>query len=194
MLFLLIVLILLTSCTKPPIGEIPVSTTQPPVDSQIDNTSTTGPEELVKEVFTCLPGIVPGKTSRAEITQLMGEPVSSDLAEDGSDILFYPSAVEEVPDTILIRQDIVEIASALNRDISVDLASIQEKFGEPEQITYSYFSQGTYTYLYPQKGFTLVAEPEGGQVYWSECFISMSLEDYLARLGSSLPFEDPYIR
>ncbi|MBA3074798.1 MAG: hypothetical protein FP831_14440, partial [Anaerolineae bacterium] len=81
MLFVLIVLILLTSCTKPPIGEIPVSTTQPPIDPQIDNTSTTAPEELVEEIFTCLPGVIPGKTTRAEITQLMGEPATTELAE-----------------------------------------------------------------------------------------------------------------
>jgi len=194
MLFVLIVLILLTSCTKPPIGEIPVSTTQPPIDPQIDNTSTTAPEELVEEIFTCLPGVIPGKTTRAEITQLMGEPATTELAEDGTEFLYYKSAVEEVPDFIQIRQDVAEVVSALNRDAQVNLASITEKFGEPEQITYSYFSQGAYTYLYPQKGFALIGEPEGGQVYWLECFISMTLEDYLAGLGSSLPSENPYIR
>ncbi len=194
LLVTLIVLILLTSCAKPSVRETPVAKTQPPVDPQNETTSTSVPEEQVEVVFTCLPGIVPGKTTRAEITQLMREPVTTELAEDGTEFLYYQSAVEEVPDTIQIRQDIAEVVSALNRDAQVNLASITEKFGEPEQITYSYFSQGAYTYLYPQKGFALIGEPEGGQVYWLECFNSMSLEDYLSRLGSFLPFEDPYIR
>lgn len=191
-LVLMTILLLTAGCQGVTGTDQTAPDTQPAADVEFEPTDPSMPEEKSVPVFTCLPEIVPGETSRTEVIQLLGEPLASEIAEDGSETLSFTSDVEFIPNAVLIMEDIAQSTSALNRDESLTLPAIQEKFGEAEEITYSYFSQGTLTYLYPQQGFAVIAEPEGGQVYWMECYVPMYLEDYMSGFGSALPMEDPY--
>ena len=193
-LFVLITSLLIAGCGQVPEKGETASTTELPAAAEVEPSETPMPAQEAKANFSCLPEIIPGETSREDVILIMGEPVSTENTEDGGEILYFTSAVEFIPNAVILKDGIVESASALNRDEAVILSNIQEKYGEAEEITYSYFSQGMLTYLYPKQGFSLIAEPEGGQVYWVECYVPMPLEDYLSGLGSALPMEDPYIR
>ncbi len=193
-LVILIEVLLTAGCQKISGIEQTIAETSVPVDAGTEATEAPAQEENNEPAFVCLPEIVPGETSREDVLRLMGEPLASEIAEDGSETLSFTSDVEFIPNAVLIMEDIAQSTSALNRDESLTLPAIQEKFGEAEEITYSYFSQGTLTYLYPQQGFAVIAEPEGGQVYWMECYVPMYLEDYMSGFGSALPMEDPYNR
>ena len=193
-LIILTVLLLTAGCQKNPETSQTDSDTQTPAGTDVEVSEMPMEEENAGPAFVCLPEIVPGETSREDVLRLMGEPLASEITEDGSEILTFASDVELIPNAVFLMEDIAQSTSALNRDENTTLTTIQEKFGEAEETTYSYFSQGTLTYLYPQQGFAVVAEPEGGQVYWMECFVPMYLEDYMTGFGSALPMEDPYIR
>ncbi len=154
-------------------------------------TQTTPGQNLIP--FQCLASITPGKTNRAEVIGVMGEPVNKRI-EEGNEVLEYPSSIEIIPTTILVKQDIVHMVGKLADDETQTISKFNIDMGEPEKVTYSYFGQGTMTYLYPKKGLAAIAEEESGQVLWLQCFIPMPLKDYLKDWGSQLPLEDPYIR
>jgi hypothetical protein len=142
----------------------------------------------------CSEGIEPGKTTHAEVIGKLGKPMTTSINAVGGEVLEFPSIVEFIPTTIDFNKDLVYLVTKINEDDSKSIKWLKSNLGEPEKMTYSFFGQGTMTYLYPQKGFTAIVDEDSDQLLWLQCFLPMSLKDYLAGWGSRLPLEDPYIR
>ena len=142
----------------------------------------------------CLMGIQPGQTSRAEVISQMGESTFSYTSETGFEVLEYPSSIEEIPTSIFIKEDVVQIISVLVEEDTETVTKLKGELGEPEKTTYSFFGQGTLTYIYPQKGVAAIVDEETDQLLWLQCFAPMPLADYMGSWGSQLPLENPYIR
>ncbi|MFA5873570.1 MAG: hypothetical protein WC832_06365, partial [Anaerolineales bacterium] len=62
------------------------------------------------------------------------------------------------------------------------------------QKNYTNYLQGSMTYIYPDKGRAFIADENADIVFTKQCFLPMSLEDYLNTWGKNLPSEDPFIQ
>ena len=58
-------------------------------------------------------------------------------------------------------------------------SSAKGLYGEPTQSTYSYYQQGSMTYLYPKRGLAFVASPEYDVAFIRECFAPIGLDEYM---------------
>ena len=141
----------------------------------------------------CLAGIVPGATTRDEVVALLGEPAGTDNSA-GVEILFYSSPVGGVFNSISLQNETVAMLSViLGENNLLNWSTIQEEYGEPIHTTYSNYLQGSMTYIYPEQGLAFVADKGMGVVFIKQCFIPMSIDDYLKTWGASLPTQDPFI-
>ena len=151
-------------------------------------------QDVSEPALPCYPGIVPGRSTRAEVIGLLGQPVHSE--QDGiTERLYYPTAAGGQRDIIEILQDQVSYISMGYPEAQMPrLSERQAVLGQPEQTTYSTYMRGTRTYLYPGQGLLLIADPLMDNVFIQECFQPQALNDFLSRYGADLPEEDPYIR
>ena len=143
---------------------------------------------------TCLAGILPGKTTREEVVALLGEPVA--VETDGSlETLLYASSIYGQFNSVVIQDNLVRLVSAAS---SVDdppaWSAIKKQYGEPAHTTYSNYQQGSMTYIYPDWGLAFIASQAPDLVYIQECFIPITLDEYMNTWGKLLPIEDPFIR
>lgn len=139
----------------------------------------------------CITGIIPGISLRADVINQWGDPTNTYFDEEGIENLEYDSQSNFLSNKVFIVEDTV---LWINRFIGgeITLTDLVSRYGQPEQVTYSFFAQQTRTYLYPQKGFTAVVNEESDKVYLLRCFIPMSLEDYLPGMENELPLENPF--
>lgn len=141
-----------------------------------------------------LKGVIPGKTTRDEVINNLGEPVTSQM-EEGMEALEYPSAHELMPNVVLIKDGVVVLTgTALSVADNVTVSGIIAKYGEPDKKTYSLYAQWTLTYIYPNRGLALIVDEAQDIVFFEQCFIPMSVEEYMQTWGKDLPLEDPYIK
>jgi hypothetical protein len=142
----------------------------------------------------CLAGIFPGTTTRDEVVALLGDPLAVE-PEDNLETLLYASPLRGQFNSIVIQNQVVGLVSIMvSEDNPLAWSAVKAQYGEPAHTAYSNYLQGSMTYIYPDRGQAFVASPESDVVFIRECFIPMTLEEYMNSWGSSLPVEDPYIR
>ena len=140
----------------------------------------------------CLAGIMPGKTTRAEVTNLLGEPVSSDISGT-TENLYYTSPVKYQNNTVTLVDGVVIRVSVIpGANEMKPWSEVKAEYGEPEHTAYSYYEQNSRTYAFPQKGLVYIADEDLDLVYIKECFAPLSLEHYNLLYGMFLPQEDPF--
>ncbi|MCB2209866.1 hypothetical protein KQH62_03125 [bacterium] len=194
-LTLIIVLIFATisviSCGNAPtqkaelINEQPSEEQVPPEQDQ---------EENQMNDSACISGILPGISSSDDVINQFGEPTSRFAEEENTETFEYPSSLESIPNSFVIQNDTVILIGRSLEENELSLADLVSRYGEPEQSVYSYFMQGSMTYLYPQTGLAAVVNEGDDSVLWMQCFIPMTLQDYLNSWGSELPMDDPFVR
>jgi len=142
--------------------------------------------------FVCYKGITPGQTNKADVVALLGDPTRTEW--DGADeILLYPSPFAKQSNTIIVQNQIVVLVDVLiGDDDALTFSAIKALYGEPSHIAYTNYLQGSMTYVYPDKGQAFIADENGDIVYTKQCFLPMSLEDYLNTWGKDLPTENPF--
>jgi len=142
----------------------------------------------------CMEGIQPGKTTKPEVIELLGAPLDI-LSGSGFEILYYPSSIKVLLNSITIENDIVSLVSVNMSEAEAPAwSTILTQLGEPDHQTYSFFQQGAMTYIYAQKGLSFVANERIDLVFIQDCFVPSSLDYYMARWGTELPAENPYIK
>lgn len=142
----------------------------------------------------CLAGITPGTTKRTEVITLLGEPLAA-KPDDEYETLLYASPLPRQYNSIIFQNQVVALVSVvLDEDNPLALSAILAKYGEPAHTTYSNYQQGSMTYIYPDKGQTIVASSDVDAVFIRQCFVPMELEEYMNSWGSSLPGEDPFTK
>ena len=141
-----------------------------------------------------LKGIFPGKTTREEVIRNLGEPAKSEM-EEGMEVLEYPSAHELMPHGVYLKDDVVVLVGAhISEEDDFTVSEVIAKYGEPAKKTYSYYSDGAFTYIYPSRGLALIVNEDLDVVFEEQCFIPMSLEEYMQTWGKDLPLENPYTK
>ncbi len=142
----------------------------------------------------CVQGIIPGETTRDEVIGQLGEPASTE-ANDGQEILLYSAKRNGEYHSIIIQNDLVGLVSVILDDApSLLWSEVAAQYGNPAITTYSYFLQGSQTFIFPERGEAFVASPELDIVYARECFVSITAENYMNSWGSSLPTENPFTK
>jgi len=142
----------------------------------------------------CLAGIFPGTTTRDEAVALLGEPLGV-VPEGDLETLLYASPLPRQYNSIVVQNQVVALVSVvLGEDNPQAWSAVQAQYGEPAHTTYSNYMEGSMTYIYPDQGLAFVAAQESDAVFIRECFVPMTLADYMSTWGSSLPTEDPFIR
>ena len=142
----------------------------------------------------CYKGITPGQTKKADVLALLGDPTRTE--QDGSnEILLYPSPYPKQFNTIVFQDQIVVLIDVVIGDEdALAFSAIKALYGEPVQKNYTNYLQGSMTYIYPDKGRAFIADENADIVFTKQCFLPMSLEDYLNTWGKNLPSEDPFIQ
>lgn len=142
----------------------------------------------------CLQGIVPGTTTRDQVIALLGEPASSQQ-EGKVENLLYPSMYSGQFNSISVQGGIVgRVSVVLGHDQTLKWSAVKSILGKPAQALFTDYSEGSLVYMYPDKGWTFTADESINLVYLRECFVPMSLADYLNSWGKDLPTENPFIR
>ena len=142
----------------------------------------------------CLPGIVPGTTTRDQVISTLGKPASSQ--QDGPvENLLYPSSYPGQFNSISVKDGVVgRISVVLDKEQPLKWSAVKSILGKPAQALFTDYSDGSLVYIYPDKGWTFTADESINLVYLRECFVPMSLADYLNSWGKDLPTENPFIR
>jgi len=142
----------------------------------------------------CLAGIFPGTTTRDEAVALLGEPLAVE-PEGDLETLLYASPLGGQFNSIVVQNQVVALVGiVLGEETPQAWSAVMAQYGEPAHTAYSNYLQGSMTYIYPDQGLAFVASPDSDVVFIQECFIPMTLENYMNTWGSSLPAENPYIR
>ena len=141
----------------------------------------------------CYQGITPGQTTRADVVALLGDPTRTE--QDGAnEILLYPSPHPRQFNTINVQDQIVVLLDIIMGDEeAMAFSAIKALYGEPGHIAYTNYLQGSMVYIYPDKGRAFIADENADIVFTKQCFLPMSLDDYLNTWGKDLPSEDPFI-
>jgi len=145
-----------------------------------------------KNQASCLKGIIPGTTTKAQVIALLGNPVSSQ--EDGDvEFLFFSSSSKTRLDSISLQNQVVVLVSALVGQANpLKWSEVKAQYGKPAKIGYSDYSEGSMAHIYPDRGVAFIADEAVDQVFIRECFVPMSLEKYMNSWGKYLPIDDPY--
>ncbi len=142
----------------------------------------------------CYEGITPGQTTKGQVIALLGDPMSIGQ-EDINEILLYPSSFPRMFNTIILQNQVVVFMDVLvDAENALAYSAIKALYGEPGQITYTTYLQGSMTYIYPDKGRAFIADENADVVFTKQCFLPISLEDYMNTWGKNLPSEDPFIQ
>lgn len=149
------------------------------------------PTPFVVPADACFAGIIPGQTTVEQLISAFGQPALA-IEKDGLQTLGYPSFIPNQYNVFVIADGRVTLIG-MQLDPSVfTLSQLTNLIGQPDMVTYSMYLQGTRTYLYPQQGLAFIVEPEADLVFYQECIVPMSLEQYLASWGAELPMENPF--
>jgi hypothetical protein len=140
----------------------------------------------------CLAGVIPGQTNRDEVIILLGEPAATQ--QEGSyEALQYASSLRGQYHTVYLQNQVVErVSSVLTEDNPMTWSAVKSQYGEPAYTAYSDYLEGSRNLAFPEQGLTFIADPDLDIVFIQECFIPMSLEDYMRIFGDFLPKENPF--
>ncbi len=143
---------------------------------------------------TCMLTIYPGKSTRADVVAIMNEPNGVD--QQGSlETMRYPSEMKGQENTFLLEnQVVVNVVIIDSEDQLKAWSEMKSLYGEPAHTAYSNYLPGSLTFAYPEKGLAFIADETMDVVFIRQCFVPMTLEDYLAKYGMFLPAENPFTR
>ena len=138
-------------------------------------------------------GITLGQSNKTDVLALLGDPTRTE--QDGAnEILLYPSPHPRLFNTIVFQDQVVVLIDMIMGDEdALAFSAIKALYGEPVHIAYTNYLQGSMVYIYPDKGRAFIADENADIVFTKQCFLPMSLEDYLNTWGKDLPSEDPFI-
>jgi len=141
---------------------------------------------------SCLQDVTAGTTTRQGLIAALGTPAQTEV-QDNQEMLLYATTDSGQYHSIVVQNNIVGLVSVLlDENAPLVWSTVRDQYGNPPITTYSYFLEGTRTYVYPAKGQAFVASPDLDIVYARECFVPMSADDYMSSWGSSLPTENPF--
>ncbi len=140
----------------------------------------------------CLPEIFPGKTTKAEVTALLGDPAA--IQQDGGhEALQYASSLRGQYNTVYFQNQVVDwVSLVLAEDNPLTWSAVKTQYGEPAHTAYSDYLQGSQIYAFPEQGLNFTADDKLDIVFIQECFVPMSLEDYMKVYGDFLLQNDPF--
>ena len=143
---------------------------------------------------SCLEGIMPGQTNRAEVITLWGEPAATQ--QDGSyEALQYATPFIGQFHTIYLTNQVVEwVSTALSEDKPLTWSAVKAQYGEPAYTAFSDYLEGSRNFAFPEQGLNFIADPDLDAVFVQECFVPMSLENYMQLYGDFLPQENPFTK
>jgi outer membrane protein assembly factor BamE (lipoprotein component of BamABCDE complex) len=142
----------------------------------------------------CLAGIFPGKTTRIEVLALLGNPLTTQPA-GGQETMFYASAIYGQLNSIVVQNEVVTLVSVVQAEGSLPKWSeVKAQFGEPAHTAYTNYSEGSMIFAFPERGLSFIADETMDVVFIQQCFIPMSLDNYMLAYGNFLPAEDPFIK
>lgn len=144
--------------------------------------------------YDCITGIIPGKTSRDEVIVIMGDPVGRQQQEN-YETLLYASPIRGLYNSVYLFNNIVGSISIIPEENNLlPWSVVRAKLGDPAYIGYSNYEQGSRNYAYPELGLNYLAHENLDVVFFQECFVPMSLENYMDAYGKYHPLEDPFIQ
>lgn len=188
LLAILLVALLLSACgTVAP---------QQPVASQVTPT-TAGQEQVPQQepvkADACLPGIIPGQSTRDDVIASLGDPESVEVFdENGDETLTFAAVDQAFPISVLVKNGVVALIGMSVDEQALSLTEVLATYGEPESTTFSNFMMHAMTYLYPTAGVAFVVLPDSDLVFYQQCVPSTTLDEYMATWGANLPLENPY--
>lgn len=142
----------------------------------------------------CIKGVIPGQTSRTQVLATLGNPLATEQSI-GLDTLFYASAIYGQLNSIVVQNDMVVLLSVVQPEESLPKwSNIKAQHGEPTHTAFSNYSKGTKTFAFPEEGISYIADETMDRVFVQNCFVPMSLENYVTTYGNFLPTEDPFIQ
>ena len=142
----------------------------------------------------CLAGIVPGETNRAEVITILGDP--DGIQQEGNyEALLYTSYLIGQYHAIYLQNQVVEsVSTVLTEDNPLTWADVKAQYGEPVHTAYSDYLAGSLNLAFPEEGLNFIANPDLDVVFIQECFVPMSLENYMQTYGNFLPQENPFTK
>jgi hypothetical protein len=141
---------------------------------------------------SCLKGIFPGKTARIEVLALLGNPLTTQPA-GGQETMFYASAIYGQLNSIVVQNEVVTLVSVVQgEDNLLKWSEIKTQYGEPAHTAYTNYSEGSMIFAFPERGLSFIADETMDVVFIRQCFIPMSLDNYMLAYGNFLPAEDPF--
>lgn len=140
----------------------------------------------------CLTGVFPGKTTRDEVLGLWGTPLS-EQQEGNYNTLFYQSPIKGQPNTVYLENQVVTYVSVVRGGGQPESwAEVKAKYGEPEHQAFTTYIQDSRYFGYPAQGLAFVADETLDMAYIQDCFVPLTLDEYLTKWGSNLLTEDPF--
>lgn len=142
----------------------------------------------------CMRGVLPGKTTRNELLAQLGNPLATDQ-EGGFEILSYAAPIYGQLNSVTLQNGVVVLVTAIQAaNQPLRWSEVKAQHGEPAYAAFTNYQQGSKIYAFPTKGLAFVADGQFDAVFIRQCFLPMSLENYMLAYGNSLPTEDPFIR
>ncbi len=154
--------------------------------TQVPPTSTSGPE--------CLKGVFPGKTTKDELSTAVGYPLMEQTEGDFEYLRYRTSAYGRINSITLQNGIVVQVSVIQAEEEPLAWSTIKAIYGEPVHTAYSDYIQGSMVYAFPAQGRAYIADENLDTVFIQQCFIPMSLENYMSVYGNLLPREDPFTR
>jgi hypothetical protein len=142
----------------------------------------------------CLAGVIPGQTNRDEVITILGEPDAT-RQEGNYEALQYPTHLIGQYHTVYLQNQVVEwVSTVLTEDNPLTWSAVRAQYGEPAHTAYSDYLEGSRNLAFPEQGLNFIADPELDIVFVQECFVPMSLADYMQAYGDFLPQENPFTK
>lgn len=137
-----------------------------------------------------------GKTSDKEIDSLTSI-ISKEASSDGTITYLVKSVNSLQPDKVITKNGAViyEDTSSFTDALGgfPKTASYMDKFGNPEKKIDGSEKYGPFvsTYIYAEKGFSLIGNPNTDEVYEIQRFLPMPIVEYLNKYGSGIGHTTP---
>jgi hypothetical protein len=152
------------------------------------------PSSKTSNTFVCYQGITPGQTKKADVLALLGDPARTQQ-EGANEILLYPSSFTRQFNRIVLQNQVVVLLDVLiDADHALAYSTVKANYGEPGLLAYTNYLQGSMTYIFPDKGFAVIADEIKDVVFIKQCFLPLSSEEYMNTWGKDLPTENPFIK
>ncbi len=185
-LVLILFSVILISFFQSPVSQTPRTSVIPTVVSHtnsppIPTTKPTGLNRTIEPVES-----VEGEGIEDRSGLLKKEQLS-----DGTTQYTYTSPNPERPNIIIARdeQDILFERAVSLPDYPVKISEYTQPYGQPERIIRGslFYGSSAETYIYAQRGFAFIANPETTLVLEQHLFSPVSVNEYIKKYGDDIP-------